>query len=271
MKKILLFIIIFSCFASFNYSQMNDFKLSDKFNKLTLKPRSSIDYQLDNTIQIKKRKTVTTYFGAGYSFIIFTSKYMQDAFPIFDTRYGSFLTNISVFFGFSIAKAVTLEFEPAFLFASNDKLLDYQLSEPFVKNNDTNYYGHTTTNSILAFPMLLNVRFFPLFKMTSFGRLFFIGGGVGAMWIREENDIYYNKDPVGGIYISYPSTQASSQWTPVFRIMTGFTGSGGQFGFGGELRYNIIPLDQQTTVPFATRFAPNANSIDITLRFYFGL
>jgi hypothetical protein len=57
----------------------------------------------------------------------------------------------------------------------------------------------------------------------------------------------------------------------MFRGMIGFTGTGGQFGFGGELRYNHVPLTKETSVPFATRHASNASSVDITLRFYFSL
>jgi hypothetical protein len=269
MKNLLFFIVIISCFVSFSYSQLGEFKLSERTGKLSISPESSIKHNLANTLQLKKRKTVNTYFGAGYSFMIFTSKHMQDAFPIFDSRYGTFLTNINLFIGFAVAQAVTLEFEPTILFSSNDKIIDYKLSKPY---NGQYNYGHTTTNSILAFPLMANVRFFPFFKLTGFGRLFFVGGGAGAMWIREENDIYYNDEPFGGGYYGgIPTTQATNQWAPMFRMMTGFTGTGGQFGFGGELRYNIVPLKQETSVPFATRFSTNANSVDITLRFYFSL
>lgn len=269
MSKILLTIIILSCFVSAGFSQEMNFKLNEKVpgitgeNTLLLKKDGN-----SSPLQLKKRKTVNTFFGAGYSFMIFTSKQMQDAFPALDTRSGTFLTNINLFFGFAVAQAVTLEFEPTILFTSNDRIIDYKLSKPYNGYN----YAHTSTNSLLAFPLMLNARFFPMYKLKTFARLFFIGGGAGAIWMKEENDIFYNNQPSGIYgYDDLFASQSSSQWQPMFRGMIGFTGTGGQFGFGGELRYNHVPVTKETSVPFATRQASNASSIDITLRFYFSL
>jgi len=223
--------------------------------------------------QLKTRKTVTSYFGAGYSFMIFTNSYMSSAFPVLDTRNGSFLTNINLFFGFAIAKAVTMEISPSILFTSNNRQVDYALTPAKVINGASYNYAHTSTNGIIALPIALNVRFFPLFKQKTFARLFFIGGGVGAAWIREENDVSYNNSPNTFYYYSDPGQNgySTSQWAPLFRALAGFTGTGGQFGFGGELSYNFIPLKQDISQPFATRFAKDMNSVDITIRFYFSL
>lgn len=249
-----------------NKVSLNSLSTAGEIEKNDLKSNFSKNYQL------KTRKTVSSYFGAGYSFMIFTNKYMSTAFPILDTRNGTFLTNINLFFGFSIAKAVTLEFSPTILFTSNNKQVDYQLNPKYTSGLNTYEYAHTGTNGIIALPLAINVRFFPMFKQKSFARLFFIGGGAGAVWVREENDVYYNNLPntyfYGDVYRSGIST---SQWAPLFRIISGFTGTGGQFGFGGELSYNFIPLKQDTSQPFATRFAKDMNSVDITLRFYFSL
>jgi len=268
MLKTLLSIIIVSYFVSLSFSQETKLTLRDKVSGFSEKTAFIKNSENSVPPQIKKRKTVNSYFGAGYSFMIFTAKQMQDAFPALDTRSGSFLTDINLFFGFSIAQAVSLEIEPTILFTSNDKIIDYKLTTPVLGRE----YGHTVTNSLLALPLMLNVRFFPLYKLKTFARLFFIGGGAGAIWMKEENDIYYNDNPIG-IYGNSDifASQSSSQWQPMFRVVTGFTGSGGAFGFGGEVRYNIIPLTQVTSVPFATRQASNANSVDITLRFYFSL
>lgn len=261
--------IILAFIVTFSNAQLKNFTLKDNDKNYSLSLTASKITENAGTVQVKKRKTVNSYFGAGYSFMIFTSKYMSEAFPVLDTRNGSFLTNINLFFGFAVAKAVTLEIEPTILFTSNERVVDYALTKPY---NNTYNYAHTVTNNLLAFPIAFNARFFPFFKLTSFARLFFIGGGVGAAWIREENDVFYNNNPVGYLYYSdFYATQNTNQWQPLFRAMTGFTGSGGQFGFGGELRYNFIPLTQDKSLPFATRFASNANSVDITLRFYFSL
>ena len=254
------------------------FKLKD--NKFSLKSAAG-DFKLNDinlntepakNFQLKTRKTVTSYFGAGYSFMIFTNKYMSDAFPVLDTRNGSFLTNINLFFGFAIAKAVTLELSPSILFTSNNRQVDYTLSSPYMVNSTAYNYAHTYTNGIIAIPIVVNVRFFPMFKRTDFARLFFIGGGVGTAYVREENDVYFNNTPNTYFYgDQYKAGYSTSQWTPLFKAMTGFTGSGGQFGFGGELSYNFVPLKQDMAQPFATRFAKDMNSVDITLRFYFSL
>lgn len=251
-----------------NKFSLNGLTSAGETEKYDLKSNFSKNYQL------KTRKTVSSYFGAGYSFMIFTNKYMSTAFPILDTRNGTFLTNINLFFGFSIAKAVTLEFSPTILFTSNNKQVDYDLNTtPKIINGISYRYAHTSTNGIIALPLAINVRFFPMFKQKSFARLFFIGGGAGAVWVREENDVTFNNSPNTFYYYSEPGQNGitTSQWAPLFRIISGFTGTGGQFGFGGELSYNFIPLKQDTSQPFATRFAKDMNSVDITLRFYFSL
>ncbi len=278
MKRILslmLFLAVLS--GSVAAQELPGLRLNDSKSVFKSSDRSTLGYQKDAVLkkefQLKKRKTVTSYFGAGYSFMIFTNGFMSDAFPVLDTRNGTFLTNINLFFGFAIAQAVTLEFSPSILFTSNNKQVDYALSEPYVINNTSSQYAHTATNGIIALPLAVNVRFFPMFKQKSFARLFFIGGGAGAVWVREENDVFYNNSPTTLNFYGdpYSSGISSSQWAPLFRIISGFTGTGGQFGFGGELSYNFIPLKQDKTKPFATRFAKDMNSVDITLRFYFSL
>jgi hypothetical protein len=281
MKNIFTVLLLIAVVTGSVFTQLTPgMKLSEKRSALkeftVLKAagdnKETVLNRLETPFQLKNRKTVTSYFGAGYSFMIFTNSSMSAAFPVLDTRSGSFLSNINLFFGFAIARAVTLEIEPTILFTSNNKQVDYALSKPFLVNNFGYSYAHTYTNGLLAFPLALNVRFFPLFKQKGFGRLFFIGGGVGAAWIREENDVYYNNSPNTFYYgDQYRSGITTSQWAPIFKVMTGFTGSGGQFGYGGEVRYNIIPLKQDMSQPFATRFSKDFNSVDLTLRFYFSL
>jgi hypothetical protein len=196
---------------------------------------------------------------------------MNSLYPVFNQSAGDFLSEINLFFGFAIAKAVTLEIEPSILFTNNNKNIQLDLTSPKVLNGVSYPYGFTSHASMLAFPISANARFFPFFKMDkSFARLFFIGGGAGMAWIREEYDIYYSSQPGFYGYNYYPSTESTSQWAPLFRAMLGFTGSGGQFGFGGEIRYNIIPL-KSSDEPFVTRKATNFNSVDLALRFYFSL
>jgi hypothetical protein len=220
-------------------------------------------------MQFKKRKTVTSYFGAGYSFVIFTARHMNEAYPVFDTRSGDFLSEINLFFGFAIAKAVTLEIEPSFLFTNSSKSFVTPLKPPI--NGDTLVGSYNL--GLFAMPLMLHARFFPFFTMSqSFARLFFVGAGAGVVWVREDYDNIYSNDPLIYYYFSgFTRSESTSQWAPIFRIMTGFTGTGGQFGFGGELRYNFVPLKSESNVPFKSKISPNFNSVDITLRFYFSL
>lgn len=271
------FILLFSCFGFSQNSLSEDFFKSE----LNLKSSEGSDlisqpYSKKSFLekeQFKKEKTVNSYFGAGYSFVIFTNSKLNSLYPLFDTRSGSFLSEVNLFYGFAIAKAVSLEFEPSFLFTSSSKNLSTELLQPHTPNG-TDTIVISSNIGMFAIPFMVNARFFPFYKMSkSFARLFFLGGGAGAIWIKEDYDNFYTSDP-NNYYTGYyygGITESTSQWQPMFRVMLGFTGTGGQFGFGGEVRYNIVPLTQENNVPFVTRISPNFNSIDIVLRGYFSL
>jgi hypothetical protein len=278
MKKIITYSSLMILFFTFSITAQfkSDLKLKENKGFLTAKSQPGYSNALKNTrvfpAQLKPRKTVTSYVGAGYSFIIFTAHDMSSGYPVFDTRSGSFLSEINVYVGFAIAKALTLEFEPSILFANNNRQIQINLNQPKYIGLDTFYYDFPSTLSMIAFPLAVNVRFFPLFATKGFGRLFFVGAGGGVIWIREEYDNNYTNTPAVNYYgyYAYPVTESTDQWAPLIRLMTGFTGTGGQFGFGGEIRYNIVPL-KKSDDPFLTRIAANYNSVDISLRFYFSL
>lgn len=292
MKKILLILIAVAISGSLIAQEVPELKLKLKdsrsaennslnntsfIDKSVYEQKSVFDKGSDSkeTFQLKKRKTVNSYFGAGYSLIIFTSKDVNEIYPILDTRNGTFLTNISLFFGFAIAQAVSLEFEPAVLFANSSKTIKTFLNGPHTPGSNDSV-AYSSNISLFAIPLALNVRFFPFYKLKSYARLFFVGAGGGVMYIKEDYDNFYDDDPNLPIYTGYygsyggPS-ESTGQWAPLFRAMIGVTGTGGQFGFGGEVRYNIIPLKEEANSPFRTRTAKNFNSVDITLRFYFSL
>jgi hypothetical protein len=229
----------------------------------------------NSSFQLKKRKTVNSYFGAGYSFVIFTDSEINTVYPILDTRNGTFLTNINLFFGVALASAVAIEFEPSLMFTSSSKVIRTSLKGPHTPGG-TDTLVYSSNISLFSVPLTVNVRYFPLHKQKTFARLFFIGGGAGASWIKEDYDNFYTgrTDIIIGSGYNYSlggPTESTSQWAPVFRVISGFTGTGGQFGFGGEIRYNIVPIKQVDNSPFRTRVAKNFNSLDISLRFYFSL
>lgn len=233
------------------------------------KERSSRSYSEIN--QLKKRQTVTKYAGVGYSLVFFMDQYLRDAYPLLDTRSGNFLTNINLFFGISVAKALTAEFEPSLMFVSSSRLITFALHKPVTIGLVDYTYSNTGRLNMIAIPLTINLRFFPFFKNSkSFSRLFFLGTGGGAIWIREEYDNYYSTSPGIVLNNSVLRTESTSQWAPIIRAAIGFTGTGGAFGFGGEVRFNYVPL-KQTDEPFATRYGKAFNSIDLCIRAYFGL
>jgi hypothetical protein len=233
---------------------------------------SKVELNKPPLLQLPTRKVVTSYFGAGYSFVIFTAQEMNTGYPVLDFQSGDFLSEINLYFGFAIAKALTLEFEPSILFTRNNRFIQINLNKPKIIGIDTMLYNFPSTLGMIAFPLAINARFFPFFKTKGFGRLFFVGAGGGVVWIREEYDNNYTPTPFppSYYYYGYLITESTSQWAPLLRVMTGFTGTGGQFGFGGEIRYNIVPL-KSSDEPFLTRIAPNFNSVELSLRFYFSL
>jgi hypothetical protein len=271
MKKIVSSFVLVLLLITFAKAQeLPSLRLKDDLGFKSKQHKSFFSEELTKTkLQPKKRKTVTSYYGAGYSFVIFTSKEMNEAYPVFDTRKGDFLSEINVYFGFAVAKAMTVEIEPSFLFTNTDKTLRFTYNPPRLVNGGYYTYVYPFHLSLLAILPAVNVRFFPFFTQASFARLIFIGGGAGYGWIHENYDYYASNDP-SGYYYGAGSNESTSQWAPILRLMVGATGSGGQFGFGGELRYNIIPL-KQTDEFFVTRTSPNFNSVDLTLRFYFSL
>jgi len=276
MKNILILLLLILFFiSSVNSQYLNSFKLKDN-NKLLTDNNGQLNieknFKKDDKAQLKTRKTVNMYFGAGYSFVIFTNNVMNSGYPVLDTRSGDFLSEVNLYFGLSIAKTLTLEFEPSILFTRNNRTDAINLTTPVYYNGNSYYYDFPSTQSMLAFPLAINARFFPFYKLQTFFRLFFVGAGAGTIWIHEDNDHnlsinsnYYYYDPNNFFFSS-----TTSQWAPLFRIMTGFSGSGGAFGFGGEIRYNIVPLKNNGD-PFRTRIAKNFNSVDIAARFYFSM
>ncbi len=280
MKKIFLVILFSFILISTAFSQiLSELKFrDDNTNEISFSNNSYQKHTQNlNTLlaQVKSRKTVSYYVGAGYSFIFFTNSIMNTGYPVVDVQSGDVVSDISIFFGFAIAKALTLEIEPSYLWTHNYRAVRLDLTAPVYYNGEAYYYDFPSTQSMLAFPLAVNLRFFPFFKLTSFSRLFFVGGGTGMIYISEDYIHQFTLKPYfSGYYdpnnIPVINETSTSQWTPLFRIMTGFTGTGGALGFGGEVRYNFVPL-KTNVEPFRTRVAKNYNSFDISLRFYYSL
>lgn len=273
MGKFIYTILIISAFISSSYSQFtSDWKLKDNKDRLQmLSGKIEKNNNITNPVQIKTRKAMHMYFGAGYSFVIFTNGVMNTGYPLLDTRSGDFLSEVNLYIGIAIASALTLELEPSLLFTRNSRTDRLDLTTPVYYQGSYFNFDFPTYQGLTAFPIALNARFFPFFQQKSFIRLFFVGVGGGVVYIHENYDHNFTNDSLlytGSYY--YVPDQSTAQWAPLIRIMTGFTGTGGTFGYGGEVRFNIVPLKNNGD-PFRTRIAKNFNSVDIALRFYFSL
>lgn len=274
MNKLSLYTLLITFLFSSVFAQsISDLKLREgsmNISNITFDNTYKVKNYFESKKQVPTRKTVNMYFGAGYSFVIFTNSVMNAGYPVLDTRSGDFLSEVNLFFGFALAKAVALEFEPSILFTRNSNYKRLDLTTP-VNINGYNYNYDYPNQSMLAFPLTVNARFFPFFKLPGFMRLFFIGGGAGTIWVHEDNDhAFSNNAYFQGYGYEYYLSSSTGQWAPLFRVMTGFTGVAGMFGYGGEIRFNYIPL-KDNGEPFRTRIAKNFNSVDIALRFYFGM
>jgi len=273
MRKFIYTIFIIAVFISSSYSQFSsDWKLKDNKDRFQmLSAKIEKNNNITNPVQIKTRKAMHMYFGAGYSFVIFTNGVMNTGYPLLDTRSGDFLSEVNLYFGIAIASALTLEIEPSLLFTRNTRTDRLDLTNPVSYQGSTLNYDFPSYQGLTAIPIVLNARFFPFFTQKSFIRLFFIGAGAGIVYIHENYDHNFTNDTLLNYQnYYYVPDQSTAQWAPIFRIMTGFTGTGGAFGYGGEVRFNIVPVKNNGD-PFRTRIAKNFNSVDIALRFYFSL
>jgi hypothetical protein len=96
--KILIMILFFAITLSADSQELPGLKLKNKtgfnenkYNGIETDAVKLNDIKLTNeTFQLKKRKTVNSYFGAGYSFVIFTNSQLNEIYPILDTRNGGF-------------------------------------------------------------------------------------------------------------------------------------------------------------------------------------
>ena len=86
MKNILMMFFLLAVVTGSLLSQQSPvMKLGEKKNALkdfnvlqnTVEEQNPVLNRLEKPVQLKKRKTITSYFGAGYSFMIFTNSFMK--------------------------------------------------------------------------------------------------------------------------------------------------------------------------------------------------
>lgn len=211
--------------------------------------------------QVKKRSTdVSLYTGVGYKFVFLTNPQARNAYPFFQLSRGDFLKEIDGFFGLMIDDKYAVELAPAYLFTnalSSDGFF-------FTDNNGRRFYLPQQTR-LFALPINLRFKYFPFAKnYKSSWSKFYFGAGGGAMYTNEEitNQIYTDETR-----ISYLGARTSENnfWTSNFEFLLGIN-SFSKIGYGFELSYRYVPLNQSKTNPLITSLVGNFSSINFAAK-----
>ncbi|MBL8007895.1 MAG: hypothetical protein JNJ56_10205 [Ignavibacteria bacterium] len=209
--------------------------------------------------QIKQRSSGTSaYLGVGYKFVFLTNSAAQDAYPFFQLSNGDFLKEIDGMLGVSFNDKVAVEFSPAYLFTNASSGEGY-----YYKYQNTNFFYYPVYTNLFALPLNLRIKFFPFSNGTSdMLKKVYIGAGGGAMYIDEQitNQVYSENSRINylGTY-----TYKNDFWTPDYEILLGIN-SFSKIGFGFELSYRFVPLNQSRVNPIISSVADNFNSINFT-------
>lgn len=219
----------------------------------------------NNSFSQIKQRTVSTsvYTGIGYKFVFLTNQTARDIYPFFELSNGNFLKEIEGFLGITIDERYSVEFAPSYLFTNsygNDGFY-------YVTNANRRFYVPTETR-LFALPLNLKIKFFPFAKnySSSFSK-FYIGGGGGAMYIDEEiiSNIYSDDTEftyLGAVYAE------DTFWTGNYEFNVGISGFS-KIGYGFELSYRIVPLNESLQKPLVTSLATNLNSVNLSLKIIF--
>ncbi|MBK8554179.1 MAG: hypothetical protein IPL53_25280 [Ignavibacteria bacterium] len=215
--------------------------------------------------QIKQRSSsINVYTGIGYKFVYLTDPNASDAYPFFQLSNGDFLKEINGFFGVTLNEQYGIEFSPSYLFTNKNG------SEGFYYGTGANRYFYVPVQTRLsAVPVNLRFKFYPFAKdySSSFSKMY-LGIGGGMMYISEEiqserytDDTQFNPQGI--------RTAEDSFWTHDFEFLLGI-GSFSKLGFGFELSYRLVPLDDAIeSNPLITYIASNFNSINLAANIVF--
>jgi len=212
-----------------------------------------------STAQIKERASNSTvYLGIGYKFVFLTNTEARDAYPFFQLSNGNFLKELDGFIGVAFNEKYAVEFSPAYLFTNSVASDGYNYSE----NNISRFYFPQQT-SLFALPLNIRMKYLPFSNesTSALGKIY-VGAGVGAMYISEEmtNEIY--SDNTRSNYLGV-KTYSSNFWTSDYELFVGIN-SFSKIGYGFELSYRFVPLNQPDNKPIITSLAGNFNSLNLS-------
>jgi hypothetical protein len=220
------------------------------------------DYSIS---QVKSRTTVTSlYAGIGYKFVFFTGSITSNAYPLFQFSNGEFLREINGFFGVSINNKYAIEFNPSYLYSNTANSDGFY----FTESNRQRLFYVPEQSRLLAVPLLARFKFFPFsenYKSTT--SKMYLGIGGGAIYINEEvvNFIYPDQSSFNTLGAA---TYENDFWSQNYELFVGIN-SFSQIGYGFEVSYRLIPLNQNKSKPLISSVSGNFNSINLSANIIF--
>ncbi len=220
----------------------------------------------DSFSQIKQRSQSTNvYTGIGYKFVFLTDPDANDTYPFFQLSNGDFLKEIDGFLGVTLNETYGIEFSPAYLFTNT-----YGGGDGFYYDNGVNnrFYVPVQTR-LTSVPLNVRFKFYPFAKnySSTFNKVYF-GIGGGMMYVSEEITSDFYADESESLFLG-TRTADDSFWTHDFEFLIG-VGSYSKIGFGFELSYRLVPLDNAAeSNPLISYIASNFNSINLAANIIF--
>lgn len=215
--------------------------------------------------QIKQRSMSTNiYTGIGYKFVFLTDPDANDAYPFFQLSNGDFLKEIDGFLGATFNESYGVEFAPSYLFTNKNG------NEGFYFGTGTARYFYVPSQTRLAaVPLNLRFKFYPFAKnySSSLSKVY-LGIGAGMMYVSEVITSRVYSDDTEFNYL-YARTAENDFWTGNYEFLIG-TSSFSKIGFGFELSYRLVPLNNTTdSKPLISYIASNFNSINFAANIIF--
>jgi len=215
--------------------------------------------------QIKQRSLSTNiYTGIGYKFVFLTDPDANDAYPFFQLSNGDFLKEIDGFLGATFNEAYGVEFAPSYLFTNKNG------NEGFYFGTGAGRYFYVPSQTRLAaVPLNLRFKYYPFAKnySSSLSKVY-LGIGAGMMYVSEEITSRVYSDDTEFNYL-YARTADNDLWTGNYEFLIG-TSSFSKIGFGFELSYRLVPLNNTTdSKPLISFIASNFNSVNLAANIIF--
>ncbi len=215
--------------------------------------------------QIKQRSLSTNiYTGIGYKFVFLTDPDANDAYPFFQLSNGDFLKEIDGFLGATFNESYGVEFAPSYLFTNKNG------NEGFYFGTGAGRYFYVPSQTRLAaVPLNLRFKYYPFAKnySSSLSKVY-LGIGAGMMYVSEEITSRVYSDDTEFNYL-YARTADNDFWTGNYEFMIG-TSSFSKIGFGFELSYRLVPLNNTTdSKPLISFIASNFNSVNLAANIIF--